>query len=48
MIIQLQDFRAQPGSVLTPSVQFMDTSSNDVVLFEWNFADSKLTVLGMF
>ena len=35
-----------PVSVLTPSVQFMDTSSNDVVLFEWNFMDSNLTVLG--
>ena len=35
-----------PASVLTPSVQFMDTSSNDVVLFEWNYMDSNLTVLG--
>ena len=35
-----------PVSVLTPSVQFMDTSSNDVVLFEWNFMDSNLTVIG--
>ena len=35
-----------PVSVLTPSVQFMDTSSNDVVLFEWNYMDSNLTVLG--
>ena len=35
-----------PVSVLTPSVQFMDTSSNDVVLFEWNYMDSNFTVLG--
>ena len=35
-----------PVSVLAPFVQFMDTSSSDVVLFEWNFMDSNLTVLG--
>ena len=34
-----------PVSVLTPSVQFMDTSVG-AVLFEWNFMDSSMNILG--
>jgi len=38
--------RPNPVSILTPTVQFVDTSSFDVVLFEWTFYDSLNTFIG--
>mgnify|MGYP003343728238 FL=1 len=38
--------RPNPASILTPTVQFIDTSSQDVVLFDWTFYDSTNTVIG--
>jgi len=35
-----------PASILTPTVQFVDTSSQDVVLFDWTFYDSTNTIIG--
>ena len=35
-----------PASILTPTVQFQDTSSQDVVLFDWTFYDSTNTIIG--
>ena len=35
-----------PVSILTPTVQFVDTSSLDVVLFEWTFYDSLNSFIG--
>ena len=38
--------RPNPASILTPTVQFIDTSSQDVVLFDWTFYDSTNTMIG--
>ncbi len=38
--------RPNPASILTPAVQFIDTSSQDVVLFDWTFYDSTNTMIG--
>ena len=38
--------RPNPASILTPTVQFVDTSSQDVVLFDWTFYDSTNTMIG--
>tara|TARA_R110000782_G_scaffold99522_1_gene185308 strand:- start:189 stop:1742 length:1554 start_codon:yes stop_codon:yes gene_type:complete len=35
-----------PVSILTPAVQFVDTSSSDVVYFDWTFYDSTNTMIG--
>ena len=35
-----------PGSILTPKVQFSDSSSSDVVFFEWTFYDSTYSLVG--
>ncbi|MDB9990744.1 gliding motility-associated C-terminal domain-containing protein [Flavobacteriales bacterium] len=35
-----------PVSVLSPAVQFVDTSSTDVVYFDWTFYDSTNTQIG--
>jgi len=35
-----------PASILNPSVQFVDTSSADVVYFDWTFYDSSNTMIG--
>lgn len=35
-----------PVSILTPTVQFVDTSSSDVVYFDWTFYDSTNTMIG--
>ena len=35
-----------PVSILTPTVQFQDTSSADVVYFDWTFYDSTNTIIG--
>ena len=38
--------RPNPASILNPSVQFVDTSSADVVYFDWTFYDSTNTMIG--
>ena len=38
--------RPNPASILTSTVQFIDTSSQDVVLFDWTFYDSTNTMIG--
>jgi gliding motility-associated-like protein len=38
--------RPNPASILNPSVQFVDTSSSDVVYFDWTFYDSTNTIIG--
>ena len=38
--------RPNPVSILTPTVQFVDSSSLDVVLFEWTFYDSLNSIIG--
>ena len=38
--------RPNPASILNPSVQFVDTSSLDVVYFDWTFYDSTNTLIG--
>ena len=38
--------RPNPASILNPSVQFVDTSSLDVVYFDWTFYDSTNTIIG--
>ena len=38
--------RPNPASILNPSVQFVDTSSSDVVYFDWTFYDSTNTMIG--
>ena len=38
--------RPNPASILNPSVQFVDTSSADVVYFDWTFYDSTYTMIG--
>ena len=38
--------RPNPASILNPSVQFVDTSSADVVYFDWTFYDSTNTLIG--
>ena len=38
--------RPNPASILTPTVQFIDTSTQDVVLFDWTFYDSTNTMIG--
>ena len=38
--------RPNPASILNPSVQFLDTSSADVVYFDWTFYDSTNTIIG--
>ena len=35
-----------PASILSPRVQFVDTSSLDVVSFNWTFYDSTNTIIG--
>ena len=35
-----------PASILSPRVQFVDTSTLDVVLFNWTFYDSTNTIIG--
>jgi gliding motility-associated-like protein len=35
-----------PASILTPTVQLQDTSSADVVYFDWTFYDSTNTIIG--
>ena len=38
--------RPNPASILSPAVQFVDTSSSDVVYFDWTFYDSTNTMIG--
>ena len=38
--------RPNPASILSPAVQFVDTSSLDVVYFDWTFYDSTNTIIG--
>ena len=38
--------RPNPASILSPAVQFVDTSSADVVYFDWTFYDSTNTMIG--